>query len=255
MTTRVCATVTLAEGASRADADRACASLGALAGRVPELERSHAGVHLEGSLGAGDLTWDVAVRDGAALDAWNARMRGGSLADFVRGAVGEGASEAASEAARAIADVEAWVVEPLARRVARPGVPGVSGATGIKRTNLVRVLPDARESDVARWSREVVALAHHVPAIRSFGLARVRAFGPTEPRVVWTHAWEQEFESLDGLLQDYMASAYHWGWLDGWYDPEVPFRIVDVDLAHLYCPLAESVLAWDAAGVPEEVAA
>jgi len=233
VTIRVCATVSLAQGAAPDAAERVRARLESLAVRAPEIERSHAGVQIAGSLGAGELTWDVAVRDESALAAWGARLRGGSWRDFVGDA--------------AVADVEAWVVEPIARCVARPEI------AGIKRTNLVRVLPGASECDVARFCRDVVALAANVPAIRNFGLARLRAFGPTRPRVVWTHAWEQEFETLDGLLQDYMASTYHWGWLDGWYDPEVPFRIVDSDLAHLYCPASASVLAWDAAGVPAEV--
>ena len=43
-----------------------------------------------------------------------------------------------------------------------------------------------------------------------------------------------------------MLSPYHWGLVDGWFDPECPQRVVDTHLAHVYCPAAATILGWDA---------
>jgi len=233
MTLRICATASLPAGSSETDRARVCEALGRMEDATRELVHSHAGLHLEGSLGAGDLTWDFAVPDDRALDGLRRRLEQGGW----EGVFGD-ADPADREGLRLLSHVEAWVIEPLAGKVPRENL------VGIKRTNLVRVLDSASAVAVARWSREVVALADHVPAIRNWSLARTHALGPSKPRVQWTHAWEQEFETLEGLLEDYMASPYHWGWLDGWYDPEVPFCIMGPDLAHLYCFATRNVLGW-----------
>ena len=41
-----------------------------------------------------------------------------------------------------------------------------------------------------------------------------------------------------------MMHPYHWGFVDGWFNPEMPQQIVDRPLAHVYCPAPESILAW-----------
>jgi hypothetical protein len=233
MTQRIVATATLPGSLPPGNRARVCEALGALAEAVPELSHSHAGLHIEGSVGGGDLTWDLAVPDEGALDALSRRLDSGGWAG-----VFTAAAPADREALASIGPIEAWRVESVGSSVPHPEL------VGIKRTNLVRVLDTAAEDAVARWTREVAFLADCVPAIRNWSLARVRAIGPTKPRVRWTHAWEQEFEGLEGLLEDYMASPYHWGYLDGWYDAEVPFSIMDPALAHLYCPATQNVLSW-----------
>ena len=233
MTQRIVATLVLSDEVGSADRLQLCEALGELRARVPELTRSHASLHIEGSVGGGDLTWDFAVSGTDALRELTARLDAESWA---------GIFSAASEAERALLahaeQIEAWLVEPVATNV-----PHASLA-GIKRTNLVRVLEDAATEAVERWQKEVPTLADRVPAIRNWSLARLRSIGPTTPRVRWTHAWEQEFETLEGLLEDYMASPYHWGHLDAWYDVEMPHCIMDPDLAHLYGRASENVLSW-----------
>lgn len=233
MTVRVCATASVPADASSSDRLAVCEALGRLAEVVPEISHAHVGLHLEGSLGAGDLTWDFAADDAEALERLGRRLEDGGW----EGLFGASAPADAAQLRR-VSNIEAWRIEPLDQRVPHDGL------AGIKRTNLVRVLDNARAEDVQTWSRDVVALATHVPAIRNWSLARTDPFGPSSPRIAWTHAWEQEFETLEGLLEDYMTSAYHWGWLDGWYDPEMPQCIIDPDLAHLYCPATTSVLGW-----------
>ncbi|HPG28364.1 MAG TPA: hypothetical protein PLW10_22220 [Myxococcota bacterium] len=237
MTLRIVATATLPADLPPTDRSRICPALGGLAESLGELSHSHAGLHLEGSVGGGDLTWDFAVPDDAALDALSKKLEAKGWTGLF------GAAKSADrEALAALEQIEAWVVEPVESNVPRPEL------VAIKRTNLVRVLPSAAPEAVARWMKEVPILADCVPAIRNWSVARVRAIGPTKPRVRWTHAWEQEFETLEGLLQDYMASPFHWGHLDGWYDVEMPFCIMDPELAHLYCPATQNVLSWTGPG-------
>ncbi len=83
-----------------------------------------------------------------------------------------------------------------------------------------------------------------MPAIRNWSLSRVVDFVGDAPPRKWTHAWEQDFETLEGLTQDYMMSPYHWGYLDGWYDPEMPWSIIEPELANLFCEARQSVLCW-----------
>ena len=72
----------------------------------------------------------------------------------------------------------------------------------------------------------------------------MRAGDPNPGPSRWTHHWEQEFETLDGLAVDYMMTPYHWGLVDGWFNPEHPEAVVDVWLAHVFCTATESVLSW-----------
>lgn len=233
MTTRIVATAALESGVEAGEGAACCDALERLRESLPELSRSHASLHLEGSLGAGDLIWDFALSpDASALGELRARLDRDGWAGIFAGA------DSNDRAALArLAAIEAWVVEPVDSNVARPEL------VGIKRTNFVRVLDSATVEAVSRWSRECVVLAERVPAIRNWSFGRVTALGPTSPRVRWTHVWEQEFEVLEGLLEDYMASPYHWGFLDGWYDPEMPHCIMDPDLAHLYCVATQPVLS------------
>ena len=41
-----------------------------------------------------------------------------------------------------------------------------------------------------------------------------------------------------------MMSPYHWGLVDGWFDPESTQRIVDIRIAHVHCASEASILAW-----------
>ena len=75
-------------------------------------------------------------------------------------------------------------------------------------------------------------------------MSHVREVIGDSPPVAWTHAWEQDFETLEGLTEDYMMSPYHWGHLDGWYDPEMPWSIIEPELVHLFCAAQQSVLSW-----------
>jgi len=112
-------------------------------------------------------------------------------------------------------------------------------AGGVQRTLLVRVDPAA---DPATFERQLADMPRYIDAIRNSSLSRVdAATGPP-----WTHVWEQEFDTLDGLTGPYMAHPYHWGLVDTWFDPQAPNHLVDSTLIHAACPLDRSILALGA---------
>jgi hypothetical protein len=102
----------------------------------------------------------------------------------------------------------------------------------IKRTLLLRVRPDVSTAARERFAADLAAMPEHISTIRSWRLSRVMGTGAHRER--WTHAWEQEFESLDGLTGEYMTHPYHWTTVDAWFDAEVPDHIVEPELAHLF---------------------
>jgi hypothetical protein len=118
-------------------------------------------------------------------------------------------------------------------------------AHGIQRTLLLHVDEHADPDEVARFERNLAAMPRYVDAIRNSALSRVDAVwgGTGKP---WTHVWEQEFASLDGLTNDYMNHPYHWSWVDTWFDPQAPNHLVDTTLVHAMCDLDHSLLALDA---------
>ena len=75
-------------------------------------------------------------------------------------------------------------------------------------------------------------MPEHISTIRSWRLSRLAGTGTHRER--WTHAWEQEYETLDGLQRDYMLHPFHWAGVDRWFDPEMPNRIVELDLVHVF---------------------
>ncbi|MYB10686.1 MAG: Dabb family protein [Acidimicrobiia bacterium] len=177
---------------------------GADSGRVAELESAAAlGQHLPGTVGGGHYTWD-------------------------------GIDEPVPSGFDDVADVDLVELELIDGVVADPSFAGE-----IKRTLLLRVEPDAPANSVAAFERDLMAMPDHIPAIVNWALSRVVG-PPTSP---WTHCWEQEYYTLDGLKVDYMMSPHHWGLIDGWFDPEMPRQIVDLELAHVYHTTDRSVLA------------
>lgn len=206
------------DGARHAAVRRAVARA---AGEVAGVLRSHLGRHYARSVGGGQYTWDVLLdgrgRDPGALH----------LAPAVRALVEEGALRL---------DTVAFARQHLA--VPEPGIRDC-----VKRTLLLRVLPDTPPAVVERFERDTMGMPRHIDAIRNWAFSRV---DPELHPTPWTHVWEQEFRDVRGLEVDYMVSPYHWGLVDGWFDPECPQRIVDTSLAHVYCPAAATVLGWQA---------
>ncbi len=228
MSVRLVALVELAKGVKGDAAEAVCRRLSSCAESVDEIERAHAGLHIPGSFG-GDLTWDLSFASAASLAAFRARSGSNAAAGLVV-ALGPGFTDLVP----AIASLDSVAVEPIDEHVGRPGL------VGVKRTLLFRVRDDTSKASVGAFERDMLAMPDFVPAIRNWCFGRP----PVTESSRWTHIWEQEFETADGLLNDYMASPYHWGHIDAWYDPECPQSIVDPAVAHVYCPESEGVLSW-----------
>lgn len=103
---------------------------------------------------------------------------------------------------------------------------------GVYRALLLSVLPRAMAHQRERFESELLAMPRYIGAIRGWRLSRVRE---ATGRRQWTHVWEQEFASVDGLLGAYMLHPYHWAVVDRWFDPESPDWIVDPYLCHSFC--------------------
>lgn len=235
MSVRVVGQVALNEAPEAADRERVAE---ALVGRGREIEgvsHAHAGVHLDLSVGGGEITWDLVFESEAAVGAFCERLSGTTPENTVK-ALGAPFAELGP----AIASVELAIPEPLDARQNAPNL------VGVKRTLWLRVLPGTDPDALAQFEAETPLLAEAVPAIRNWRWSRVRTAVPNPMALRWTHLWEQEFETSDGLQIDYMSSPSHWGYIDRWFDPEMPDQIVDLWLAHLACPESAPVLSWDA---------
>ena len=213
---RLVTLVHLAQGASPDRVSALETAVAALPEQVPAVRYSHLGRHSPRGRGGGEYTWDAVLGENDPRLALEA-----TALDQVRDAIGE---------------LDAVAFQPQERGIADPTI----GAC-VKRTLFLRVLPETPAEEVERFERDMIGMADHIDSIRNWAFSRPDpALFPTR----WTHVWEQEYADVHGLEQDYMMHPYHWGFVDGWFDPEMPQRIVDRDLAHVYCPTPASILAW-----------
>ncbi|HZP29784.1 MAG TPA: Dabb family protein [Acidimicrobiia bacterium] len=117
----------------------------------------------------------------------------------------------------------------------------------VHRTLLLAVDPETDPALVARFEHDLADMPRYIEAIRNSSLSRVGTVdGSRGP--AYTHVWEQEFASLEGLTGPYMRHAYHWSLVDPWFDAQSPTRIVDDVLVHAACPLRRSFLALGPVG-------
>ena len=166
--------------------------------------------NLPGTMNGGDYTWDIAGASAAGvIDGLPASVR--SLVDRCD-------------------EVE---LEPIAGGLRAPGI-----ANPIKRTLLLRVLPDAAPAGVAAFEHALLAMPDHIDAIRNWCLSRARG-----SRKGWTHVWEQDFAEVSGLADDYMNHPMHWSVVDPWFHPEDPRCVVAPVIAHVFCRAQRSVLS------------
>lgn len=117
--------------------------------------------------------------------------------------------------------------------------------TGVYRALLLSVDRPVDTEMLNRFEAEMVRMPHYIPAIRNWRFSRV-----IEPRGErrWTHVWEQEYDSLDGLNGPYMLHPYHWARIDRWFDPECPDWMIDTRLCHSFCAFGRNVLGEGASG-------
>lgn len=103
----------------------------------------------------------------------------------------------------------------------------------VKRTLLLNVREGTSADVRTRFEADLIAMPNHISTIRSWALSRIdQSMAGASSR--WTHAWEQEFDDVEGLTGEYLLHPYHWTHVDRWFDPEAPESIVEPDLANLY---------------------
>ncbi|MCH2173169.1 Dabb family protein [Myxococcota bacterium] len=199
-------------------------ALGDVASSISGVSHSHLGRHLPGSL-MGDYTWDICF-DGATPPTSEDLIADPVLAEFFD----------PSNPDAVVADVDAVRFEPQNLGVPEPGITDF-----VKRTLFVRVF-DGTPADICeKFERDIMRMPTYVSTIRNWAFSRTdSALLPTK----WTHVWEQEYDDVEGLQGEYMMSPFHWGYIDSWFDPECPQRIVDTRVAHVFCTAQASVLAW-----------
>jgi hypothetical protein len=176
--------------------------------QLPGLHHFSLGRNLEGSWGAGDFTLDLCLASGAVhanLEAALAQLPG---------------------VAR---------VDRLAYRRLGGGQRAMGLKNGIWRTLLLRVRPEQAPDLIAALERDLLRMPAYITSIGNWQLSRVCSQSP------WTHVWQQEFASVEGLLGEYLTHPFHWGWVDRWFDPEFPEWTVET-IAHAFCAQATSLL-------------
>ncbi len=187
--------------------------------------RGHLGRHIEGSVGGGDYTWDLLFDEAPEADAAGLVAAAPALAPYF----GDGPQAV-------VAQIDAVRFAPQYGEVPEPGIRDF-----VKRTLFLRVEDGAEAEALARFERELMGMPRYIASIRNWACCRT---DPALHATRWTHVWEQEYQTVEGLTVDYMVSPYHWGVVDGWFDMERPQRIVSPLLAHVYCPAASSILGW-----------
>lgn len=197
--------------------------LGDVAARVPAIRHAHLGRHLPNTVGGGDYTWDLAFVDEASCPSWDDQLRHAGHDELLGRLVGR---------------VDAVQFESTDVHVTEPGITDC-----VKRTLFIEVDRSAPADRRAAFDDVLTGMPRHIPAIRNWAYHRVDDDHIVGPRR-WTHVWEQEYHDLDGLRVDYMMSPYHWGYVDPWFDPESPTRIVVPGVAHVFCTSAASILGW-----------
>jgi len=111
---------------------------------------------------------------------------------------------------------------------------------GVYRTLLLSVDASAGPAAVEAFEADLRSMIEHVPAIVNWQLSRVISASGAQP---WTHVWEQEYESMDGLMGPYMMHPCHWGMVDRWFDPEFPEGMINPRICHTFVAAPSSVLA------------
>jgi hypothetical protein len=191
--------------------------------RVPGLVNAHLGRHFPNTVGGGDYTWDLAFVDQEHCLPWLEQLRLADHADIF---------------AKIVARTDAVQFAASNVHVAEPAITDF-----VKRTLFLEVERSTPADAALVFDRVLTGMPRYIDAIRNWAYHRVDDDAIVGPRR-WTHVWEQEFQQLSGLRVDYMVTPYHWGYVDTWFDPESPHRVVAPGVAHVYCPAATTILGW-----------
>jgi hypothetical protein len=116
---------------------------------------------------------------------------------------------------------------------------GASPGRGVFRVALFCANQRPSSARTASFEDDLASMAHYIGTIRSWQLSCVTTASGSRP---WTHVWEQEYDTLDGLTGAYMSHPSHWSHVERWFDPEYPEWLVDPWLCHSFCAVTQPVL-------------
>jgi hypothetical protein len=133
--------------------------------------------------------------------------------------------------------LEGTQVTHVGYRVTRSTVVPAGG--GIWRALIFRITPQGFPDGAHALEQGLLMMPAHVSTIRNWALSPVSL---CEGPKAYTHVWEQEFDSLDGLTGEYMAHPVHWGHVDAFFDAECPEYIVDPQLIQVVGAIDRSIM-------------
>lgn len=218
----------LGSGATRAEMEILGGVLAEAGRALPAIQDAWIAANHVADYGAGHFTWDLLFED---REAANAARRSAPWRERIAPAL-----------ARHCASWTALGLEAIGAGRRRRDLK-----QGIKRTALFRSLPNVAREKLDRFERDLLEMPAHVTAILNWRLSRALPLDWSSPDApAWTHVWEQEYESLEGLTVDYMVHPHHWAHVDRWFDPESGTQVVDTALCHAFSPLSGTILGRDA---------
>lgn len=199
-------------------------SLRNAAAALPGLQLACLSANYAPEYAAGHYTWDILYPDGdTAEQACQSSAWQTTITDILT---------------RYCSTCHALRLETVSAGVRRPDLNN-----GIKRTAYFRLLPGKSVDTAQRFERDLLEMPAQIPEILNWRLSRASTVSwDTAECAPWTYVWEQEFESLDGLLGPYMAHPHHWAHIDRWFDPESGAQAVDTNLSHAFSFLEKSIL-------------
>jgi hypothetical protein len=110
---------------------------------------------------------------------------------------------------------------------------------GLWRALIFRVMPHGFPAAAKELEAGLLLFPKYISAIRSWALSPVAT---CEGPKLFTHVWEQEFDTLEGLTVDYMEHPIHWGLVDAWFDAENPQYVVDPHLIQVVGEIDQGTL-------------
>jgi hypothetical protein len=134
-----------------------------------------------------------------------------------------------------VSEIDASVYEIERFGVTEPGIQN-----GVYRTLFMSVEPSASTETRLQIADELSLMPKYIPEIRNWGMNTTVTSRGERP---WTHIWEQEFAEPGHLTGPYMMSAYHWAFIDRWFDGEMPEQAILYDgLRHSASEFAASII-------------
>ncbi len=115
----------------------------------------------------------------------------------------------------------------------------VPAGGGIWRALVFRIMPEGFPEGAEALKQGLLMMPGQVSTIRSWALSPVSL---CEGPKAYTHVWEQEFDSLDGLTGEYMTHPIHWGHVDAFFDAESPEYIVDPQLIQVVGTIDRTIM-------------